>query len=38
MLGAAGLSLLIGLMPRPFVDTAADAHIAIHPNAEAPSH
>ena len=26
MLGAAGLSLLIGLMPRPFVATAAQAH------------
>ncbi|MCA9705393.1 MAG: hypothetical protein KDK70_06075 [Myxococcales bacterium] len=29
MLGAGGLSLLIGLLPRPFVATATDAHVAI---------
>lgn len=32
MLGAAGLSLLLGLVPRPFVASATEAHAAIVPH------
>lgn len=32
MLGAAGLSLLVGLVPRPFVASATEAHAAIVPH------